>query len=680
MFKIKKIVLLFLLISSLRVNAQLVADFNYQTACENAPVQLNYAFAAMNDSIVAYDWDFNNDIQYNDAVGALVAHVFSGSGSFAVGLRIVSVNADTAYVRRNIFVNPLPISNFSVQEVCMNQTIQTVDESVANGAIIKYYKWTFDASASVLDSAGNAPNYFFTTEGLHNIRLDLITTAGCTASVHKDVQVNPIPKSDFTVNNSCIGDTSFFMSQPTINSGTVSQFLWDFNSDGQFSDASGIDAKYAFFSTGNWPVSLRVLSAKGCVHDTLKSVAVYPRPHALFTHFDACENTNIDINNISFTDFGALTYTWTFGDGDTSSLFEPVHLYKNPGNFALKLKVNSVFTCSDSIIKNIQIYPLPSVNFSANDVCLKTDMHFTNASFSSSGIKRYAWNFGDGIGTISQNPTHVFEEAGSYDVSLEVESNDGCAYHVHKIVKVFALPVASIFTSVTTLCEGDSTFLEGSNLAGKTYVWSTGSLEQEISVKQAEQYELIVFDNNNCWSKDSVSIVVNEVPHFNYSSDTTITLGTPLSLWADGYYDFIWKDEQNNIVNQKAEFDLTPFETQKYTVTATNDKECSTSRYINVKVIKDYNLVANDIITPNNDGKNDVWKINYITLYPDCDVIVFNRWGQEVYRSSGGYQNNWGGVASNGTELPDGAYYYVITCSGKKKDITGPLTVLRARE
>jgi gliding motility-associated-like protein len=134
------------------------------------------------------------------------------------------------------------------------------------------------------------------------------------------------------------------------------------------------------------------------------------------------------------------------------------------------------------------------------------------------------------------------------------------------------------------------------------------------------------------------------------------------------------------MVNQKAEFDLIPFETQQYSVTATNDKECSTTHFINVNVIKDYNLVANDIITPNGDGKNDVWKINYITVYPDCDVIVFNRWGQEVYRSAGGYQNNWGGVANNGAELPDGAYYYVITCSGMKKDITGPLTVLRSRE
>jgi gliding motility-associated-like protein len=680
MLQTKKIVFLFLVILSLRMNAQLTVNFNYHTACENSPVQLYYIVDLANDSIVAYDWDFNNDLQYNDASGTLSSNVFSGSGNFSVGLRIVSIFSDTAYFRKDIFVNPLPVANFSVQEVCMNQTIQTVDQSVANGANIKYYNWTFDASASVLDSAGYAPKYFFSTEGLHNIRLDLITAAGCVASVHKDVQVNPIPKADFTVNNSCIGDTSFFSSQPSINSGTVSQFLWDFNSDGQFSDASGIDAKYAFFSTGNWPVSLRVISAKGCAHDTLKSIAVYPRPHALFTHLDVCENSSVDINNISFTDFGTLSYSWTFGDGDTSSAFEPTHAYSNAGSYGLKLKVNSVFSCVDSIVKNIVVYPLPSVNFSAVDVCLNKAMNFTDASSSVSAIKQYSWNFGDGVGTISQNPSHVFQAAGSYDVSLEVETTDGCKASAHKTVKVFALPLASIYAGVTNLCEGDSTFLQGINLAGKTYVWSTGSVEQGIYVKQADQYELIVFDNNNCWSKDSVTIVVNEVPHFNYSSDTTLTLGTPLSLYADGYYDFIWKDEQNNIVNQKAEFDLTPFETQKYTVTATNDKDCSTTRYINVNVIKDYNLVANDFITPNGDGKNDVWKINYITVYPDCDVIVFNRWGQEVYRSAGGYQNNWGGVASNGAELPDGAYYYVITCSGMKKDITGPLTILRARE
>lgn len=671
---------LLLALFSAEIRAQLNVNFSAQNACENSAVHLFYIVSVQNDSIVSYDWDLDNDLQFDDASGKDISHVFSGSGSFSVALRIISINNEVAVERHDITIDPLPIADFSVQEVCMNELIQTVDASLSNGASIRYYKWSFDNANTIIDSINKSPSYFFSTDGTHQIKLELITSAGCKASVFKNVNVNPIPHADFSMANTCLGDSSNFKSLSTINSGTIQQYLWDFNSDQVFVDGSGINSKYAFFSTGNWPVALRVISAKGCVHDTLKSIAIYPRPHAQFTVENTCVNSAINVNNLSFTDFGTLKYNWAFGNNDTSTSFEPNYSYTTDGTYGIQLKVTSVFGCEDSLVKSVEINALPVVSFLSNDVCLNNIMYFTNTTISSDGIKNYYWNFGDGTGTISTSPNHQYTMAGVYSVTLRAETNFSCVDSVKKNIQVIDLPKAHIFPSATALCEGDSALLVGLNLTGKTFIWSNASVNQQIYVKQAGVYELTVFDANNCWDKDSVELTFNEVPKFKNSADTSVTLGTPIGLWVDGFYDFNWKDQQNNIVNQKAEFDLVPFESQQYSVTATNDKGCSATHYINVEVIKDYHLVANDIITPNNDGKNDVWKINYITVYPDCDVIVFNRWGQEVYRSVGGYQNDWGGVAANGFELPDGAYYYVITCAGMQKEITGPLTILRAKE
>lgn len=680
MKRIRAILSLLLLLIFSEISAQLNVDFSAQNACENSSVHLYYIVFEQNDSIVSYDWDLDHDMQFDDAIGKDISHMFSGSGSFSVALRIISINNEVAIERHDIYINPLPIANFSVQEVCRNELIQTSDASISNGSSIKYYKWSFDNANTILDSIKKSPSYFFSTEGTHQIKLELITSAGCVASVFKNVNVNPIPHADFTMTNACLGDSSNFKSFSLINSGTIQQYLWDFNSDQVFTDGSGISAKYAFFSTGNWPVALRVISDRGCVHDTLKSIAIYPRPHAQFTVENTCVNAAIDFNNLSFTDFGALKYNWAFGNKDTSTYFEPNYSYSTSGKYPIQLKVISVFGCEDSISKEIEINALPGVSFLSNDVCLNNAMFFSNTSISGNGIKNYYWDFGDGTGTISNSPSHLYAAAGSYAVTLRAETHFSCMDSVTKNVHVFDLPKAHIFPSKTILCDGDSALLVGLNLTGKTFVWSTASINNQIYVKQAGVYELTVFDANNCWDKDSVELVFNEVPKFKNSVDTVVTLGTPLGLWADGFYDFVWKDEKSDVVNQKAEFDLVPFESQKYSITATNDDGCSSTHFINVGVIKDYHLVANDIITPNNDGKNDVWKINYITVYPDCDVIVFNRWGQEVYRSVGGYQNNWGGIAANGYELPDGAYYYVITCDGMQKEITGPLTILRAKE
>ena len=64
-----------------------------------------------------------------------------------------------------------------------------------------------------------------------------------------------------------------------------------------------------------------------------------------------------------------------------------------------------------------------------------------------------------------------------------------------------------------------------------------------------------------------------------------------------------------------------------------------------------------------------------LQLYPDCEVVVYNRLGSPVF-SAKGYQNNWDGTY-NGEQLPDATYYYVIKCEGTEKVFTGPISILR---
>ena len=87
------------------------------------------------------------------------------------------------------------------------------------------------------------------------------------------------------------------------------------------------------------------------------------------------------------------------------------------------------------------------------------------------------------------------------------------------------------------------------------------------------------------------------------------------------------------------------------------------------------NLKIPNVITPNGDGKNDVFKVEGIELYKDNTLSIFNRWGNEVFRSAGGYKNNWSGEGLN-----EGTYYYilkVVSANGKVQNITGWITLLR---
>jgi gliding motility-associated-like protein len=71
-----------------------------------------------------------------------------------------------------------------------------------------------------------------------------------------------------------------------------------------------------------------------------------------------------------------------------------------------------------------------------------------------------------------------------------------------------------------------------------------------------------------------------------------------------------------------------------------------------------------NIVTPNDDGQNDTWKISDYTQISGCAVTIYNRWGQPVYETTD-YQNEWAGT-KDGEPLPDGVYYYAIVCEGNE--------------
>ncbi|RZK56425.1 MAG: DUF11 domain-containing protein, partial [Pedobacter sp.] len=101
-------------------------------------------------------------------------------------------------------------------------------------------------------------------------------------------------------------------------------------------------------------------------------------------------------------------------------------------------------------------------------------------------------------------------------------------------------------------------------------------------------------------------------------------------------------------------------------VTATeSDPNLTNNTATDIKEILALNTKPN-VITPNGDGKNDTFTIDGLELYPENFLTIFNRWGNEVYHSNGGYKNDWGG---NG--LKEGTYYYLL----KVKDTSGNWTV-----
>jgi gliding motility-associated-like protein len=89
-------------------------------------------------------------------------------------------------------------------------------------------------------------------------------------------------------------------------------------------------------------------------------------------------------------------------------------------------------------------------------------------------------------------------------------------------------------------------------------------------------------------------------------------------------------------------------------------------------------LEISNICTPNDDGKNDTWRVSDLTQIQGCTVQIFNRWGQLLYETDN-YQNDWEGKKDNGEELPDATYYYVIKCDDDRL-YQGAINLMRYKQ
>lgn len=149
------------------------------------------------------------------------------------------------------------------------------------------------------------------------------------------------------------------------------------------------------------------------------------------------QSVDRSIDTVRFTDesqsigSSIISWHWDFGDGDTSLLQNPVHYYSVPGTYTVVLSVENLNNCIESITHTLTVSDAPVADFTYNSLGCDT-VFFTDASVSvGNTIVSWAWDFGDpasGTANVSnlQNPYHIYNNAGTYTVSLIVTDGSGC--------------------------------------------------------------------------------------------------------------------------------------------------------------------------------------------------------------------------------------------------------------
>ena len=312
----------------------------------------------------------------------------------------------------------------------------------------------------------------------------------------------------------------------------------------------------------------------------------------------------------------------------------------------------------------------------------------------------------NGLGGIANgttvSPTYTSttaEEGNTVVLSMTVNSANMCApsqVTTSFTLDVNPLPVA-ISGGTATICpNGEEVTILGASASNGTPSWThngAGILTDSTSVfptytasmvdaGDTVNLQMIVTGNPSCIIPQSdtayYTVIVSPIgtAFVNAGSDITISAGNSSDLTAIGaaIIDWNWSPStglsDNTIPNPTAN----PTVSTTYILTGTDFNGCIAMDSIRVTVDFDMNVVIANILTPNEDAKNDTWIIENIEFYPNTEVMIVNREGQLVYESSN-YDNSWGGT-HNGKLLPDATYYYVLKFQGSDKTYKGPVTIL----
>jgi gliding motility-associated-like protein len=411
--------------------------FTAPATCQ-APFLINFQDQSSGPGVLSYSWNFGNG-----GPGSTLQNptaIYAAPGVYTVQLAVQSDLGCSGNITRDITIAGKTTDFIPPANICIGQTV-TFQNNSSPSPISS--SWDFGDGTT---SSQTNPVKTFLTAGTYQVKL-INNYGNCIDSVTKPVTVISQPVVSFTASNtsSC---SSPFTVQFTDTSPVGAGWVWDFG-DGNTSTQQ--NPSHTYTTTGNYTVSLTISLPGGCSNTLTIPQYIQVQPVVInLTNAPAggcIPFTFSPVAAIQTVD-PIVSYAWDMGEpGGTYSTQFPTHTYNAAGNYTITLTVTTQTGCTQTLtVPNaVSTGTVPVVNFSftPNNVCASTPVQFTDLSTTSPGATvRWLWEFGDGLTSVLQNPTHTYKDTGTLVVKLTVWNN-GCSAFLEQPVQI--LPPVAIF-------------------------------------------------------------------------------------------------------------------------------------------------------------------------------------------------------------------------------------------
>ncbi|HEX2532783.1 MAG TPA: PKD domain-containing protein, partial [Chitinophagaceae bacterium] len=668
------------------VNAAFTFNASYisNSACPPVLVQFN----STSSNATRITWDLGDGTVLHNHWNP--SHVYTKPGRYRVTVRTYSDNGTeyTTVDSLDIKAGPEAKLQASTLQSCTAQTV-TLRAAVKGGLPAH---WDF-GDGTVRPLTDTFAVHTYARAGNYTPRLLLQDDEGCPASVTLERKV---VIDSLAVRLAALPATicaprqlSFAADVQHTGAGQPGQELsyhWDFGT-GKAGDTSALVAPaFTYPQPGNYTIRLTVRSSAGCVRKVQHAVTAF---QGLGGRIDGpaeiCQDGTARFTGATQLP-GSPEWTWVFADGTTFKGREtPVKTYSEAGAFPLTLVVDNK-GCVDSIPALLTVHPKPQVTLpAAAHLCLGSRLPLT-----ATGADRYSWSPAVGLSAAS-GATVTASPTVSTEYTVLGTSAFGCTHSASVRVNVVA-PQAVQVTGDTSLCAGSSVTLRASGATAYRWIGSTAGLSGTAGPDPVARpaattlYQVVGTDAHQCFfDTASVRVVVHPLPVVDAGPGAELFSGEPYLMKPTGSTDIIqwnWSPATYLSCTGCIAPEVKPAESTTYRLTVKNAAGCEASDTLSVKLLCGENRVhIPNAISPNGDGKNDLFYISAQGIRKVHHLRIYNRWGELVFRKAdfipGDRSAAWDGK-HKGMPLPAGSYVYIaeLSCNETKFSVKGTVTLV----
>ncbi len=414
------------------------------------------------------------------------------------------------------------------------------------------------------------------------------------------------------------------------------------------------------------------------------TVRVNSLPIANFGFADVCLNHPMNFTDSSIVLNDTISgWLWDFGDSSAViTVQNSNHTYTSAGTYSVLLISTTNNGCKDTIPQTVTVHPLPNAQFYTTPesigICKGTVVEFNDSSTIAAPdvLQSWTWNFGDASPAVfSQDTSHLYAAANSYNVILAVASNFGCSDSIPRLITINPKPIVNFTENPAAGCEplcisfsDSSTVAAGSNTH---WIWDVGDgnlisnsqnfehcyTNDSVISPVSFNISLTVTSDSGCVSTLSnsnyITVYPNPVAGFSVDPETTTVMDPVFSFvnlsTGAGFWNWNFGDLHTSAVADPPPH-VYPPEIGTYVISLITSTQygCKDTAYQTIFIDADFVFYIPNAFTPNDDGINDYFFGTGIGIIK-YEIVIFDRWGNMIFRGND-LNDKWDGRANGGQE------------------------------